>query len=133
MFNRAKLTLLLAVFGLLCLCPLLFAQEGGSTPSGSSTASKHATTSATGCLKQGSESGGYYLTGQDGKVYELFGKSVDFSKHVNHTVTVTGTEKKMSAAKEAKMAASETSEAAGKAYTDLQVTTLTHVSDTCTP
>ena len=54
----------------------------------------HQATSVTGCIKQGQETGGYYLTTSDGKTYELTGKA-DISKHVV-TVTVTGHEHMMS-------------------------------------
>ena len=46
---------------------------------------------ATGCLQKGDESGEYALTTKDGKKYGLRSSSVDLSKHVGHTVTVTGT------------------------------------------
>ena len=55
--------------------------------------------SATGCVKQGTGGEGYYLMGQDGKMYELWGKGL--GEHVGHTVTVTGTQAKMTSAQEA--------------------------------
>ena len=55
---------------------------------------------ATGCIKQGTDSHGYYLMAQDGKMYELWGKNL--GEHLNHTVTVTGTEAKLSPAMEQK-------------------------------
>ena len=122
-----------------CLCPFLlygqagYGQAGGNDQSGMShdqMGSKHQV-SVTGCLKQGSEDKGYYVTGQDGKVYELSGKSAEFSKHVNHTVTVRGHEKMMSKSQESKMEQSEKAESGDKSYTDLHVTSLKHVSDAC--
>jgi hypothetical protein len=76
------------------------------------------------------ESGGYYLTSSDGKVYELSGKP-DFSAHVNHTVTVTGHQKMMSKSDESKMEQDEKTEAGSKPYADLHVTSLKMVSDSC--
>jgi hypothetical protein len=84
----------------------------------------------TGCVKQGSEKGGYYLTTSDGKVYELTGKS-DFAAHVDHTVTVAGRESMMSKSDEAKMEQQEKAEAGGKPYADLHVTSLKMVSERC--
>jgi hypothetical protein len=136
---RMRFSFWLAPLVLFCLCPFLlygqagYGQVGGSDQSGMShdqMGSKHEV-SVTGCLKQGSENKGYYVTGQDGKVYELSGKSAEFSKHVNHTVTVMGHEKMMSKSQESKMEQSEKAESGGKSYTDLHVTTLKHVSDTC--
>lgn len=85
--------------------------------------------SVTGCLKQGSDMNGYYIMGQDGKMYELSGKNL--GEHLNHTVTVTGTPMKMSHAQEEKKEASEKSEAGSASYTDMKVTQLKMVSESC--
>jgi len=116
----------------LSLCPLLFAQYGESQSNQDSMGQNKMgpAMTVTGCLKQGSEKGGYYLTTNDGKVYELSGKS-DFGKHVGHTVTVAGHEEMMSKAEESKMEPSEKTEASGKSYADLHVTSMKHVSETC--
>jgi hypothetical protein len=90
----------------------------------------HRAMTVTGCLKAGSEHGGYYLTTSDGKVYELSGKT-DFSAHVNHIVTVAGQEKMMSKSEESKMADSEKTEAGSKPHADLHVIDLQMVSDSC--
>jgi hypothetical protein len=137
MSRSRRLAFCLAPLVFFCLCPfLLYAQAGGSMQSDQSgmghdqMGSKHEV-SVTGCLTQGSEADGYYVTGQDGKMYELSGKSAEFSKHVNHTVTVMGHEGMMSKSHESKMEESEKGESGGKSYTDLHVTSLKHVSDTC--
>ncbi len=83
----------------------------------------------TGCIKQGSDANGYYLMSQDGKMYELWGKNL--GEHVGHTVTVTGTEAKMSSAMEQKKESSEKSEAAGATVMDMKVSSLKMVSETC--
>lgn len=87
------------------------------------------TSSVTGCLKQGSENGGYYIMGDDGKMYELIGKGL--SAHVNHKVTVTGTEVTLPAAQEAKHAAAEKTEAGSASYVDLKVGSVKMVSESC--
>ena len=121
---------------LVSLCPfLLYGQNGGMQNDQSGMSQKnmdgsHQAMSVTGCLKQGGESGGYYLTSSDGKVYELSGKT-DFSAHVNHTVTVTGHQKMMSKSDESKMEQDEKTEAGSKPYADLHVTSLKMVSDSC--
>jgi hypothetical protein len=85
--------------------------------------------SVTGCLKQGSDAGGYHLMAQDGKMYELMGKGL--AAHVNHTVTVTGMPVTLSHAQEEKKEATEKSEAGSGSYVDMKVTDVKMVSDTC--
>jgi hypothetical protein len=85
----------------------------------------------TGCLKAGSEKGGYYVAAQGGKNYELIGKSSTFAPHVNHTVTITGAEAKLSEAQEAKLTPHEKTEAGAGTYTDVHVTDLKMVSASC--
>lgn len=87
--------------------------------------------SVTGCLKKGSEDGGYYITGQDGKTWELSSKSVNLSEHVNHTVSLSGHEMQESQADEAKTETSEKSESGGNNYGDLRVNNLKMVSTSC--
>lgn len=85
----------------------------------------------TGCLKQGDEKSGYYVTAEDGKIYELMGKPSMFSEHVNHTVSVTGHDTKLPEAKEAKIEPHEKTEAGSASYVDFQVANLKMVSDSC--
>ena len=119
MANFKKLTFVLAPLVLFTLFPLLATAQDDSGKQ----------VSVTGCIKQGSDANGYYLMGQDGKMYELMGKNV--GEHLGHTVTVMGTTEKMSHAKEEKKEASEKSEAGGATYTDLKVTSLKMVSESC--
>ena len=117
---------------LVSLCPnFLYAQAAGAQTEPSAANKAKTSVSVTGCLKQGSEKGGFYVTGQDGKVYELVGKSVNLSPHVNHTVTITGHETKLSESQEATAAEHEKTESAGKPYADLHVASLKMVSETC--
>ena len=128
MSQEMRLVLWLSVLALFCGCPFSLAQSGGMQNDQNKAGNQ--SVSVTGCLKQGHESGGYYLTTKDGKIYELSGKS-DFSKHVGHTVTVAGHETMMSKADEAKLEAHEKMEAGDKPYADLQVTSFKHVSENC--
>src|SRR3974377_2478316 len=83
----------------------LAARQSGSMNQSSGSSMNGNTATATGCLKQGQEHGGYYLTDDTGKTWELTG--VSLPKHVNHKVTVTGTEMQRSNSKESKLASSE--------------------------
>jgi hypothetical protein len=127
---RMKLATWLVPLTLFSLCPLLYGQSGGMQNEQNTMGGTHQVMTVTGCLKSGSEHGGYYLSTKDGKVFELSGKT-DFASHVNHTVTVAGHETMMSKAEESKMAASEKTEAGSKPYADLHVTTLKMISDNC--
>ncbi len=91
--------------------------------------SNQQTMSVTGCLKQGADSGGYYLMGDDGKMYELMGKGL--AAHVNHKVTVTGTQQTLSQAQEEKKMATEKSEANGATVVDMKVSSVKMVSESC--
>lgn len=85
--------------------------------------------SVTGCLKQGTDTGGYYMMGEDGKMYELMGKGL--SAHVNHKVTVTGMQETMSESHEQKKMSTEKSEAGNATVVDLKVSSLKMVSESC--
>lgn len=120
MSNWKRLLLLLVPLALFSLLPaLLSAQETGSKKN----------MSVTGCLKQGTDTGGYYIMGEDGKTYELFGHGL--AAHVNHKVTVSGMEETMSSTMEKKREAEEKKEAGSASYTDMRVTHIKMVSDTC--
>lgn len=87
--------------------------------------------SVTGCLKQGTDAGGYYIVA-DGKMYEVMaGHGVSLAEHVGHTVTLAGHTVKLSAAEEAKKEAGEKTEAGSSPYMDFRVTSLKMVSTTC--
>ena len=86
--------------------------------------------SLTGCLKQGTDKGGYYIMA-NGKMYEVMAHGMNLAEHVGHTVTVTGHTAKLSEAQEAKKEVSEKSEAGSSPYEDFQVTGLKMVSSSC--
>ena len=121
---KLRLSLGLIPMMFLFLCP--FALQAQDTM-GKESMSK--TTSVTGCLQKGVEPGGFTITGEDGKMWELSGK-LD-PAHVGHKVTVTGHEEHGSKAQETKLADFEKQEAGGKPYGDFHVTSLKHISDTC--
>jgi hypothetical protein len=119
-----KVSLFLAPLVFFSLFPILLSAQDNMGMGGGKQAM-----SATGCLKQGSNPGGYYLMGQDGKMYELMGPGL--AAHVNHTVTVTGQQVMLSHAQEAKKEASEKAEAGGKPYVDMKVSSVKMVSESC--
>jgi len=122
MLQLKQLSLYLVPLVFFSLFPVLLSAQdnmGGGKPA----------MSVTGCLKQGSTASGFYLMGQDGKMYELMGSGL--ATHVNHTVTVTGHQVTLSAAQEEKKEASEKAEAGGKPYVDMKVSGVKMVSESC--
>ena len=88
--------------------------------------------SVTGCLQKGDEPGGFILSGDDGKAWELkSGGSVKLAEHVGHKVKVTGASFHESSTKEEKKERNEKKEAGGKEYADLKVEILEMVSNSC--
>jgi len=79
---------LLAIF----LCSvLLFAQENAqSKQTPGRTVRTPLQINITGCLKKNAETGGYYISDENGRTWELSSKKVDLSKHLFHTVSVSG-------------------------------------------
>ena len=106
-----------------CLFPILLTAQDNMGMSNQQSMS------ATGCLKHGTDNGGYYLMGDDGKMYELWGKGL--SAHVGHKVTVTGTQATMTPGQEQKKETMEKSEAGGATVVDLKVRSLKMVSESC--
>lgn len=127
-----KFTLYGLWISLLVFPLILLAQDNmsGNMQAGDSAMKGQAVT-ATGCLQQGKEPGGYYLTGEDGKAWELTGTKVKLADHVGHKVTVTGHPVQRTEAQEGKMATQEKSEAGGGQYADLHVSNLKMVSSSC--
>ena len=123
MSRLERLSLFLAPMVLFGLFPILAAAQDNMGMSNKQTMS------VTGCLKQGSDSGGYYIMGDDGKMYELMGKAL--SAHVNHKVMVTGMPATMTQAQEDKRMATEKSEASGATVVDMKVSSLKMVSESC--
>jgi hypothetical protein len=86
----------------------------------------------TGCLKKGTEPGGFFLISNENKHWELYPEAgVDLAKHVGHTVSVTGTVAHRTAAQEEKSQPSEKKEMGKLAHADLDVSSVKHISATC--
>jgi hypothetical protein len=84
----------------------------------------------TGCIRKGDETGVVFVTGEDGKTWELRSSSVKLDRHIGHKVTVTGSTTRESKAEEKREEKVE--KAAGKEdYGDLRVTSLKLISQTC--
>ena len=112
----------------LILLPLaMFGQSGSDMGQGAAMSGQ--TVSATGCLQKGQEANGYYLTDENGKTWELTGKGLP--SHVGHKVTVTGNTEPDSKSRESKKASTEKAEAGGSQYSDLHVTDVKMVSESC--
>lgn len=119
-----KVSLCLASLSFFILLPMLLSAQDNMGMGGGKQAM-----SVTGCLKQGTDTGGYYIMGQDGKMYELMGKGL--GAHVGHTVTVTGMQVTLSKAQEEKKEASEKTEAGTSSYVDMKVSDVKMVSTSC--
>jgi len=78
-------------------------------------------------MQKGDEANEFAITGEDGKTYQLRNSAVDLSKHVGHTVTITGTFK---AEKKEGQSAEYSQQEATESGT-IQVATLKMVSDKC--
>jgi hypothetical protein len=91
-----------------------------------------ATQTVTGCLQKGTESGGFFVIGENDKHWELYPSGdVSLAEHVGHTVTLTGTVAHRTAAQEAKSQPHEKKEMGKKQHADLQVSSVKMVSPTC--
>jgi hypothetical protein len=116
-------------------CLLALSTPGGAAQDQGAAMAKtkaaHETLSVTGCLQKGKEPTGFFITGEDGKNWELFSRKVKLDEHVGHKVTLTGYKVNKSKSTEATKAPSEKAEAAGKEYADMNVKSLTMVSETC--
>ena len=123
MSHMKRLTLLLGPLVLLSFMTVLASAQDNMGMSNKQSMS------VTGCLKQGSDTGGYYMMGEDGKMYELMGKGL--SAHVNHKVTVTGMQETMSESHEQKKMSAEKSEAGTASVVDMKVSSLKMVSESC--
>ncbi len=84
----------------------------------------------TGCLKKDSATGGYYVTDQDGRRWELTSKKLDLAKQIFHTVSVSGHPSAGSKAQAGKSEQGQPPEA-GQSFA-LDVTDLEMLSNSCT-
>ncbi len=101
-------------------------------PQMSSDKAAATTQTITGCLQKGTESGGFFLVSTENKHWELYpGSGVSLAEHVGHTVTVTGTVAHRTSAQEEKSQPNEKKEMGKMEHADLNVSSVKHVSDTC--
>jgi hypothetical protein len=127
-----KLSLWFAIVVLTaCSCILAQAQDNTMAQDKSMAKASKPPMQVTGCVQKGDEAGGFTITGEDGKVWELHGTKVNVGEHAGHKVTVTGHVMHNTKMHEAKMEKHETQEASGKPYADFSVTSLKMVSETC--
>lgn len=78
---------------LVSLSPLLlYGQDNGQNTQGNQKprVTNPLLVNVTGCLKKDSTTGGYYVTDQDGRRWELTSKKLDLAKQIFHTVSVSG-------------------------------------------
>lgn len=136
LYKRLRFSFWLTSILFLSLCPLgLHGQEGTDAQakqSGMAGNNKAQTVTVTGCLQKGTEANGFYITGEDGKNWELSGGRVNLGEHVGHKVSLTGRAVHRSKADEAKMEAKEKAEAGDKEYGDLRVVSLKMIATSCT-
>jgi|ERR1039457_1546697 hypothetical protein len=104
----------------------------GAPQMGNDKASAASEQTVTGCLQKGVEPVGFFIISADNKHWELYsGKEVSLADHVGHTVTVTGSFAKRSAKQEEKSQPNEKKETGAREHSDLQVSSLKMVSETC--
>lgn len=129
---KVSYTLILILF--VSLCP--FVMQGQENAAQDQKDKKEETPAVkplqnvTGCIRKGDETGVVFITGEDGKTWELRSSSIKLNRHIGHKVTVTGSttrESKAEGKREEKV-----EKAAGKEdYGDLRVTSLKLISQTC--
>ena len=104
----------------------------GAPQMGNDKASAASEQTVTGCLQKGVEPVGFFVIGADNKHWELYsGKEVSLADHVGHTVTVIGSIATRSAKQEEKSQPNEKKEIGAREHSDLQVSSLKMVSETC--
>jgi len=134
MLHRMGIALRWAALVLLSLSSLwLYAQD---TPQSSQTKQGPSVKSGvlvnvTGCLKKSGATGGYYVSDQQGRTWELTSKKVDLSKHIFHVVSVSGHPSVGPQTPEGKSEQGQTPEG-GSQHFALDVTELEMVSNSCT-
>ena len=121
---------------LVCLAQEPANQDNAKQPTAQAKSEQKPASSktVTGCLQKGQQVAEFSITGEDGKTWDLISTTVKFDGHVGHQVTVTGSaQPKATAEKAGDKKEGQMENAAGKdEYSDLNVTDLKMVSDTCT-
>jgi hypothetical protein len=116
---------------ILSLCPLLLAQDNrpNSQKGTGPTVRTPLQINVTGCLKKNAETGGYYVSDQYGRRWELSSQKLDLSKQLFHTVSVSGHPMPMANPPAGK---SDQGQQAGNQRHALDVVELTMISNSCT-
>jgi hypothetical protein len=133
MSHRTGIAARCAALGFLLFGSLvLFGQENSpnSQPNPDRTAKSGVLVNVTGCLKK-TASGGYYVSDQQGRTWELTSKKVDLAKQVFHTVSVSGHPSSTVQPQEGKSEQDRTPQADDRRFA-LDVTELEMVSNSCT-
>ena len=93
MSRRSRIFSRWAALALLILCSiLLYGQDNTQNSQGNQKprVTNPLLVNVTGCLKKDSTTGGYYVTDQDGRRWDLTSKKLDLAKQIFHTVSVSG-------------------------------------------
>jgi hypothetical protein len=117
----------------LSLCPLLLCGQDNAQNAQANQKPRVTNpllVNVTGCLKKDSTTGGYYVTDQDGRRWELTSKKLDLARQIFHTVSVSGHPSAGSNAQAEKSEQARQPEA-GQNLT-LNVTELEMLSNSCT-
>jgi hypothetical protein len=132
--KMAKLASRRILILLVSLCPLVMHAQGNAAQDQKDkkveTPAPKPLQNVTGCIRKGDETSVVFITGEDGKTWELRSSSVKLDRHIGHKVTVTGSTTLESKAEEKREEKVE--KAAGKEDCgDLRVTSLKLISQTC--
>ena len=134
MSHRAQFALGWAGLLLFGLCALLLSGQDNTQNSQTApgrTVRTPLQINLTGCLKKNAATGGYSVSDENGRTWELSSKKVDLSKHVGHVVSVSGHPMPVPKAPEGKSEAGQKAEG-GNQPLGLDVVELTMISNSCT-
>ena len=133
MSRRNRLRLRWAVPVVLGVCSMMLLGQDNPQPTQTGkdqTATTPLQVNVIGCLHKNA-SGGYFVTDEFGRTWQLTNKKVDLARYVSHTVSASGhpsTEPKTSAGKSEH---NQTTEASSNQYFGLDVLDLKMVSPSC--
>jgi hypothetical protein len=115
-----------AALMILSLCSLLlFGQDNQKR-----TVTNPLLVNVTGCLKKNGETGGYYVTDYNGRMWTLTSKKVNLASQIFHTVSVSGHPSAGSKTQEGKSEPGQQPQ--GSSNLSLDVTELQMLSNSCT-
>ena len=133
MLRRIKPASCRAAIVLVCLCAVLLSAQDNTQNSQSDqhrTVTHPLLVNVTGCLKKSSTPEGYFIADQNGRTWALTSKTVDLSKQVFHTVSVSGHPYNRSKMQEG--TSEQGQQPAGNPNLTLDVTELNVLSPSCT-